>query len=55
MTGTHASETNRCSLCGGDYGALWDGAHALCRERAKRGYATPNPGKRCSVCNGAGR
>ena len=51
MTTKH---TPACNLCGGNAGGLIDGAHALCRERAKHGLPTPSLGTRCSTCNGSG-
>lgn len=51
MTTTHQLG---CRLCGGTAGTFFDGAHALCAARAKRGAPTPSLGDVCPCCHGVG-
>lgn len=49
-----ALDLPRCRHCGGNAGCFFDGGHALCNARAKRGGPTPSLGDRCSCCKGTG-
>jgi len=50
-----SSDPPRCELCGGNAGQVIDGAHNLCRARARNGSPTPCLGDRCEKCGGAKR
>jgi len=53
-TASVITPSSPCVLCGGTVGTGSDGAHELCKARARRGAATPSLGKRCEACAGRG-